>query len=195
MSESKTSPQFWATVMIVVAIIGCVGTVISALISKFPLSTPTPPVATQIIIATQVVPVTQFPTILPSPFPLNTPLATSTFNPSTLSPCTGSISSGLVQEWSTIGETNDKEKVKDYLQQFYKVFFESSSKPAEFHGGDTVPKGSIIATDFGGLGETEVWKNYPLQSVVHYRSWGLFETSDNFYVPNGGGGQCAVIVP
>lgn len=85
MSESKTSPQFWATVMIVVAIIGCVGAVISALIAKIPLSTPTPPVATQIILVTQIAPVTQFSTIEPSPFQTNVPIASTPSRIPTLS--------------------------------------------------------------------------------------------------------------
>jgi hypothetical protein len=111
-------------------------------------------------------------------------------------PCPGFISRGIVKEWSVVRETNDKEKVMNYLQKFYKVFLENSSpKPVEFHGGDIIPAGRIVATDFGGLGETDVWKNYPLQSVAHYRSWGLFETINDFYVPAGGGGQCLVIVP
>ncbi len=45
MTESKASPQLWAIVMIAVAIIACLGTVISALINKMPVSTlsvPTP---------------------------------------------------------------------------------------------------------------------------------------------------------
>jgi len=39
MSENKTSPQLWATVTIAVAIIACLGTVISAIIAKVPIPT------------------------------------------------------------------------------------------------------------------------------------------------------------
>ena len=54
MSESKTSPQFWATVTIVVAIISCLGAVTSAIIAKIPV--PTSPALTStpiLLIVTQ----------------------------------------------------------------------------------------------------------------------------------------------
>jgi hypothetical protein len=84
--EVKTDKTWvWIIVTISVAIIGCVGAVISALIAKIPLSTPTPPVATQIILVTQVVPVTEVYAIEPPSIQTNVPIASTPSRIPTLS--------------------------------------------------------------------------------------------------------------
>jgi len=56
MAENKASPQLWATITIAVAIIACLGTIISALIAKIPVSTTSASTQIPVMVVTVVVP-------------------------------------------------------------------------------------------------------------------------------------------
>jgi hypothetical protein len=93
--------------------------------------------------------------------------------------CPDTVARSAVSMWD-IGAT-DKGNVQPYLDDY-----ESHRKRGGgFARGDTIPSGVIIATDFGN-GESEVWQTYPVEPIVHYRSWGLFEVTRSFSAPSEG---------
>ena len=104
----------------------------------------------------------------------------------TTSLCPDTVARSVVSTWD-IGAT-DKGNVQPYLDDY-----ESHRKRrGGFAKEDTIPSAVIIATDFGN-GESEVWQIYPVEPIVHYRSWGLFEVTRSFSAPSEG--SCITIVP
>ena len=125
--------------------------------------------------------------------PLSISVANSSSSASTVSKiCTGKIARVTVNSWSTIGEVTTPKMVEDHLNS---KFYVLKSGVWDFTDKDKIPAGVLIATDFGGRGETTIWRNYPLKLVIAYRSYGLFETTGEFTVPAGVSGQCLSIAP
>lgn len=106
--------------------------------------------------------------------------------------CTGQIQRQKVAEWATIGEVSTPRIVENHLNQ---NFYGLKAGSWDFTDKDRIPAGVLVATDFGGRGETTIWRSYPLRPVVSYRSYGLFETTADFVVPTGVTGQCLTITP
>lgn len=124
--------------------------------------------------------------------PVTTESRPAPTQPPTALVCTGYISRREVAEWAITGEVSDPRLVKAHLDE---NFYSLKAGSWDFTDKDRIPAGVLVATDFGGRGETEMWKNYPLKSVFHYRSYGLFETTGEFVVPRGVTGQCLTITP
>lgn len=95
--------------------------------------------------------------------------------------CVGSVSRAEVDTWSKIGAT-DKTTAQRYITDYYGA---KMQRDVGYKSGDTVPAGVFIATDFGN-GDSDVYSTYPVKPVVHYRSWGIFETTKSFVSPSTG---------
>jgi hypothetical protein len=106
--------------------------------------------------------------------------------------CSGQIARQKVTEWAVTGEVSDPRTVENHLNQY---FYGLKAGSWDFTDKDRIPAGVLVATDFGGRGETNIWRDYPLRPVVSYRSYGLFETTGDFQVPPGVTGQCLTISP
>jgi hypothetical protein len=50
-----------------------------------------------------------------------------------------------------------------------------------FQAGDTIPTGSLIATDFSRVGKQ--WTDFPIVPICHYGDWGLFESTAQYIAP------------
>lgn len=148
---------------------------------EIPTSTPEPQPTMTVVSRTTSQPTPQpVATVTDIPVqPTATPLPTTSLCPDT-------VARSVVSTWD-IGAT-DKGNIQPYLDDYES----HRKKGGGFAKGDTIPSGVIIATDFGN-GESEVWQTYPVEPIVHYRSWGLFEVTRNFSAPSEG--SCITIVP
>jgi hypothetical protein len=205
MSESKTSPQFWATVMIVVAIIGCLGAVVSAFIAKVPL--PTQSVATQIIPVTQVIYITEVSSVTNVAPSLATALPQPTINSAFISNADSScskyggqpvmatdITNEQVQRWRSIGQVDSDSKVGIV------IYCEIHQIPnfKGFTEGDTIPANAIITADLG-FNWSSQYVGALERLVYHDGGWGVFLSLRSFTVehasdlPNQIGGQYWIV--
>jgi hypothetical protein len=100
--------------------------------------------------------------------------------------CPSSIPRSLVEEWNKIGETT-KATAKTYIDEFDRMRVKGEFKPQ-----DVLPAGVLIITDFGN-GESLIYQQYPVRPIVHYRSWGVFETTDEYTAVQYG--SCMSIAP
>ncbi|NBD35974.1 MAG: hypothetical protein GVY30_08235 [Chloroflexi bacterium] len=113
------------------------------------------------------------------------PVPTSpSVNSSSLCPTT--ISRELIEEWSQIGETT-KDTTLTYINEF-----DTMRIGGEFAPHDVLPAGVVIITDFGN-GESLIYQQYPVRPIVHYRSWGVFETIGEYTAVQSG--SCMSIAP
>lgn len=166
-------------------------TVIPTIEEIDPILTPSPLLATSTNTPISTKTFTPIPTNTPiSPTPTFTIIPTNTPIPPTShsSICVGSVTRREVDTWSKVGST-DKATTQRYISG---NFGGRMQEDRGFVKDDTVPSGVLIATDFGN-GESEVYLSYPVKPVVHYRSWGLFETTESFIASYLG--ACLIIAP
>jgi hypothetical protein len=78
--EVKSDPKLWATVTILVAIIGCIGVIGAAIIAKIPASTPTP-----ILIIVTETPIPAPINLVPTDVPTDNPVLSPTVSPTSIS--------------------------------------------------------------------------------------------------------------
>jgi hypothetical protein len=149
--------------------------------AKIEMATNTPPVATATSQQTNESVAQPTSWSAPSsytPTPLNTTASTSL--------CPTTISRELVEEWSKVGKTT-KPNAQTYIDEF-----DEMRVNGEFEPQDTLPEGVLITTDFGE-GESLIYQQYPVRPIVHYRSWGVFETTDEYKAVQSG--SCMAIAP
>lgn len=175
------------------AVIGLGLPIVSRLTDRYlPAITPTPVIVvqgqiTQVAFTATFQPTVLTPTVIsvaPTSLPIQFAQPTQTF-------CAAAISRADVQNWAKVGLT-DKAIMQTYITEFKDKLVAENGFVSGFHKGDTIPAGILIATDFGN-GESEDYLSFPVNPIVHYRSWGLFEVMASFVAPNANGGWCATI--
>ena len=114
------------------------------------------------------------------------PPSTEPATTSSNSMCPTTISRRLVEEWHQVGETN-KAVAQDYINEFDRM-----RVGGEFMPQDVLPAGVLVITDFSS-GESLIYQQYPVRPIVHYRSWGVFETINEYTAIQYG--SCMTIVP
>jgi len=209
--EKEHGAKWWIRYVLVplaVAIIGG-GGICSILVVAIPYIFPTPQASTNAP-TTQVNPVTQIiritelakvTEIIPAPpteiaqptqpiytlQPTITPLLTNTPIAVESSLCPDYIPRSQVQQWS-VGEVSI-DKVQPYLDDYERYRLTHIRLI-----GKAIPAGVVLATDFGN-GQSYIWKTLPVKPIVHYHSWGLFETVAELQLPSSSDGSCITITP
>ena len=117
---------------------------------------------------------------------LETPHTQDSQTSSTTPLCPTTVSRDLVEEWGQVGETT-KDDTLTYINEFDEMRI-----GGEFEPQDVLPAGVLIITDFGD-GESLIYRQYPVRPIVHYRSWGVFETTDEYTAVQYG--ACMSIAP
>jgi hypothetical protein len=101
--------------------------------------------------------------------------------------CPYSIKQGQIDSWK-IGAT-DVSTVQSYIDRFNSVRLDNKGT---FVAGDKIPSGVLVATNFDEKDATR-WTQFPVTAIVHYGSWGLFQTKAEYTAPSAG--ACLSIVP
>ncbi|MBI5824036.1 MAG: hypothetical protein HZB18_08425 [Chloroflexi bacterium] len=101
-------------------------------------------------------------------FPLPAALEPTAFCPDLLSQAT-------LKEWKQAGEVLQP-SIGRYIDEFDQI----RGVNGGFGAGDVLPRNVFIITAFGNRGETLVYQSYPVKPVVHYKSYGVFQTTKTF---------------
>ncbi|GEM_PF-6629997 len=91
--------------------------------------------------------------------------------------CPAVLSNSKVNEWARIGELNDRDLARFYIDQFDEI---RGVYGGEFGANSFLPKGVFIITAFGNSGDTLRYQHFDVKPIVHYRSYGIFQTTAAF---------------
>ncbi|MCW5851712.1 MAG: right-handed parallel beta-helix repeat-containing protein [Anaerolineae bacterium] len=99
--------------------------------------------------------------------------------------CPSAIRRSTVEQWR-VGEV-DVSVVEESIARFNR----ERTGGGAFEVDAAIPNGVIVATNYEEAGYS--WNQFPVVPLVHYRSYGLFETTGQYNAPQAG--ACLTIVP
>ncbi|OQA19684.1 MAG: hypothetical protein BWY63_01682 [Chloroflexi bacterium ADurb.Bin360] len=102
--------------------------------------------------------------------------------------CPNSVSGATVVGWQ--GGVAPVDLVQQRIDQFNANLHDGGA----FSAGDTIPSGTLVATNFDPQGTGTIsWENYPVQTIVRNGSWGIFRAISAYTAPQPG--ACLLVFP